>query len=80
MQHFRCFRAAFWHNKQLLLEWNFPAGGAGFGRLDDHLCMAVSTGNSADRAIDIQRAEFQVKNTPLKAANLTNSKPQFQPQ
>ena len=79
MQHFRCFRAAFWHNKQLLLEWNFPAGGAGFGRLDDHLCMAVSTGNSADRAIDIQRAEFQVKITPLQAADLANTQTQFQP-
>ena len=51
-----------------------------FGCLDDHLCMAVSTGNSADRPIDVQRAEFQVKIAPLQAANLTNSKPQFQPQ
>ena len=51
-----------------------------FGCLDDHLCMAVSTGNSADRPIDVQRAELQVKIAPLQAANLTNSKPQFQPQ
>ena len=70
----------FQQNKQLLWKWNFPAGGAGFGRLDDHLCMAVSTGNSADRPIDVQRAEFQVKIAPLQAADLTNSKPQFQPQ
>ena len=28
----------------------------------------------------IQRAEFQVKIAPLQAADLTNSKPQFQPQ
>ena len=70
----------FQHNKQLLWEWNFTAGGAGFGCLDDHLCMAVSTGNSADRPIDVQRAKFQVKIAPLQAANLTNSKPQFQPQ
>ena len=48
----------FQQNKQLLWKWNFPAGGAGFGCLDDHLCMAVSTGNSADRPIDVQRAEF----------------------
>ena len=70
----------FQQNKQLLWKWNFSAGGAGFGGLDDHLCMAVSTGNSADRPIDVQRAEFQVKIAPLQAANLTNSKPQFQPQ
>ena len=70
----------FQQNKQLLWKWNFSAGGAGFGCLDDHLCMAVSTGNSADRPIDVQRAEFQVKIAPLQAANLTNSKPQFQPQ
>lgn len=70
----------FQQNKQLLWKWNFPAGGAGFGCLDDHLCMAVSTGNSADRPIDVQRAEFQVKIAPLQAANLTNSKPQFQSQ
>ena len=70
----------FQHNKQLFRDWNFPAGGAGFGCLDDHLCMAVSTGNSADRPIDVQRAEFQVKIAPLQAADLTNSKPQFQPQ
>ena len=70
----------FQQNKQLLWKWNFPAGGAGFGCLDDHLCMAVSTGNSADRPIDVQRAEFQVKIAPLQAADLTNSKPQFQPQ
>ena len=73
MQHFRRFRAAFWHNKQLLCEWNFPAGGAGFGRLDDHLCMAVSAGNSADRPVDVQRAEFQVKIAPLQAADFTNT-------
>ena len=65
----------FQQNKQLLWEWNFPAGGAGFGCLDDHLCMAVSTGNSADRSIDVHRAEFQVKIAPLQAADLTNSKP-----
>ena len=70
----------FQHNKQLIRDWNFPAGGAGFRRLNDHLCMAVSTGNSADRPVDPQRAKFQVKITPLQAANLTNSKPQFQPQ
>ena len=69
----------FQHNKQLFRDWNFPAGGAGFGCLDDHLCMTVSTGNSADRPIDVQRAEFQVKITPLQAADLTNSEPQFQP-
>lgn len=80
MQHFRRFRAAFWHNKQLLWEWNFPAGDAGFGCLDDHLCMAVSTGNSADRPVDLQRAKFQVKIALLQAADLTNSKPPFQPQ
>lgn len=70
----------FQHNKQLIRDWNFPAGGAGFGRLDDHLCMTVSAGNSADRPVDLQRAKFQVKIAPLQAANLTNSKPQFQPQ
>ena len=70
----------FQHNKQLYRDWNFPARSAGFGCLDDHLCMTVSTGNSADRPIDVQRAEFQVKIAPLQAANLTNSKPQFQPQ
>ena len=70
----------FQHNKQLFRDWNFPAGGAGFRRLNDYLCMTVSTGNSADRPIDVQRAEFQVKIAPLQAADLTNSKPQFQPQ
>ena len=70
----------FQQNKQLLWKWNFPAGGAGFGCLDDHLCMAVSTGNSADRPVDLQRAKLQVKIAPLQAADLTNSKPQFQPQ
>ena len=70
----------FQHNKQLFRDWNFPAGGAGFGCLDDHLCVTVSAGNSADRPVDLQRAEFQVKIAPLQAANLTNSKPQFQPQ
>ena len=70
----------FQHNKQLIRDWNFPAGGAGFGRLDDHLCMTVSAGNSADRSVDLQRAKFQVKIAPLQAADLTNSKPQFQPQ
>ena len=63
----------FQHNKQLFREWNFTAGGAGFGRLDDHLCVTVSAGNSADRPIDVQRAEFQVKITPLQTANLTNT-------
>ena len=63
----------FQHNKQLIRDWNFSAGGAGFGCLDDHLCMAVSTGNSADRPIDVQRAEFQVKIAPLQAADLTNT-------
>ena len=70
----------FQHNKQLFRDWNFPAGGAGFRRLNDYLCMTVSTGNSADSPIDVQRAEFQVKIAPLQAADLTNSKPQFQPQ
>ena len=70
----------FQHNKQLIRDWNFPAGGAGFRRLNDYLCMTVSTGNSADRPIDVQRAEFQVKIAPLQAADLTNSEPQFQPQ
>ena len=70
----------FQHNKQLIRDWNFPAGGAGFGCLDDHLCMAVSTGNSADRPVDLQRAKFQVKIALLQAADLTNSKPPFQPQ
>ena len=70
----------FQHNKQLFRDWNFPAGGSGFGCLDDHLCMAVSTGNSADRPVDLQRAKFQVKIAPLQAADLTNSKPQLQPQ
>ena len=70
----------FQHNKQLIRDWNFPAGGAGFGCLDDHLCMAVSTGNSADRPIDVQRGEFQVKIAPLQTADFTNSEPQFQPQ
>ena len=70
----------FQHNKQLFRDWNFPAGGAGFRRLNDYLCMTVSTGNSADSPIDVQRAKFQVKIAPLQAANLTNSKPQFQPQ
>ena len=55
----------FQHNKQLLWDWNFPAGGAGFRRLDDYLCMSISAGNSADRPIDLQRAKVQVKITPL---------------
>ena len=63
----------FQHNKQLIRDWNFPAGGAGFGRLDDHLCMTVSAGNSADRPVDLQCAKFQVKITPLQAANLANT-------
>ena len=65
MQHFRRFRTAFWHNKQLLWEWNFPAGGAGFGRLDDHLRVTISAGNSADRPVNFQRSEFQVEIAPL---------------
>ena len=55
----------FQHNKQLLWDWNFPAGGAGFRRLDDHLCMPIFTGNSADRPVDFQRSEFQVEIAPL---------------
>ena len=55
----------FQHNKQLLRDWNFPAGGAGFRRLGDHLCVTVSTGNSADSPVDLQRAKFQVKIAPL---------------
>ena len=55
----------FQHNKQMFRDRNFPAGGAGFGRLDDHLCVTVSAGNSADRPVDLQRAEFQVKIAPL---------------
>ena len=70
----------FQHQRQLLWDGNFPARSAGFGCLDDHLCMTVSTGNSADRSVDLQRAKFQVKIAPLQAADLTNSKPQFQPQ
>ena len=69
----------FQHHKQLFRDWNFPAGGAGFRRSDDHLCMPVSAGNSADRPIDVQRAEFQVKIAPLQAADLTNAEYQFQP-
>ena len=63
----------FQQNKQLLWKWNFPAGGAGFRRLDDYLCMSISTGNSADRPIDLQRAKFQVEITSLQAADLTNT-------
>ena len=70
----------FQHHKQLLRDGNFPAGGEGFRRLDDHLCMAVSTGNSADRPADLQCAEFQVEVTPLQAADLANTQTQFQPQ
>lgn len=70
----------FQHNKQLFRNWNFPARRAGFRRLDDHLCMAVSAGNSADRSADFQRAEFQVKVAPLQAADLANAQTQFQPQ
>ena len=55
----------FQHHKQLFRDWNFPAGGVGFRRLDDHLCMPVSAGNSADRPADFQCTEFQVKITPL---------------
>ena len=55
----------FQHNKQLLRDWNFPAGGAGFRRLDDYLCMSISAGNSADRPIDLQRAKFQGEIAPL---------------
>lgn len=55
----------FQHNKQLIRDWNFPAGGAGFRRLDDHLCMPIFTGNSADRPVDFQRSEFQVEIAPL---------------
>ena len=55
----------FQHNKQLLRDWNFPARGAGFRRLDDHLCMPIFTGNSADRPVDFQRSEFQVEIAPL---------------
>ena len=69
----------FQHHKQLLREWNFPAEGAGFRRLDDHLCMPVSAGNSADCPADFQRSEFQVKITPLQAADLANTQTQFQP-
>ena len=63
----------FQHNKQLLRDWNFPAGGAGFGRLNDYLCMPISTGNSADSPVDLQCSKFQVKIAPLQAANLTNT-------
>ena len=63
----------FQHHKQLLRDWNFPAGGAGFRRLDDHLCMPVSAGNSADRPADLHCSEFQVEIAPLQAANLTNA-------
>ena len=63
----------FQDNKQLSRDWNFPARGAGFRRLDDYLCMTVSTGNSTDRPIDFQYSKFQVKITPLQAANLTNT-------
>ena len=69
----------FQHNKQLIRDWNFPAGGAGFRRLDDYLCMSISAGNSADCPADFQRSEFQVKITPLQAANLANTQTQFQP-
>ena len=55
----------FQHNKQLLRDWNFPARGAGFGRLDDYLRVTVSAGNSADRPVDFQRSEFQVEIAPL---------------
>ena len=48
----------FQHNKQLFRDWNFPAGGAGFRRLDDCLCMSISAGNSADCPADFQRSEF----------------------
>ena len=51
--------------KGLYIAPRLQTGGAGFGCLDDHLCMTVSTGNSADRPIDVQRAEFQVKIAPL---------------
>ena len=61
----------FQHNKQLLRDWNFPAGGAGFRRLDDYLCMSISAGNSADCPADFQRSEFQVK--------ITHCKPQISP-
>ena len=55
----------FQHNKQLFRDWNLPAGGAGFRRLNDYLCMTVSTGNSTDRPVDFQRSEFQVEIAPL---------------
>ena len=63
----------FQDNKQLFRDWNFPAGGAGFGRLNDYLCMTVSTGNSADSPVDLQCAEFQVKITPLQAADIADT-------
>ena len=69
----------FQHHKQLFRDWNFPAGGAGFRRLDDHLCMPVSAGNSADRPTDLQCAEFQVKVAPLQAADLTNTQTNSSP-
>ena len=55
----------FQDNKQLFRDGNFPAGGAGLGRLDDHLCVTVSAGNSTDCPADFQSAEFQVKISPL---------------
>ena len=69
----------FQHHKQLLRDGNFPAGGASFRRLDDHLCMPVSAGNSTDGPADFQCAEFQVKIAPLQAADLANTQTQFQP-
>ena len=48
--------------------------------IDNHLCMTVSTGNSADRPADLQCAVFQVEVTPLQAADLANTQTQFQPQ
>ena len=69
----------FQHHKQLFRDWNFPAGGAGFRRLDDHLCMPVSAGNSTDGPADFQCAEFQVEVALLQAADLTNAESQFQP-
>jgi len=55
----------FQHQQYLLWNRNFPAGGAGFGRLDDHLRVTISAGNSADRPVNFQRSEFQVEIAPL---------------